>query len=289
MINKKVIVLGASGMLGHKMLQVLSRRFYTCGTLRKPHPSPILNAYQLYENVDAKNFQSVVDVLNKFNPDVIVNCIGIVKQLPESNDWNISHMINSEFPHKLDTYTQAHRGMKLIHISSDCVFDGTMGLYSEKSIPNATDIYGRTKFSGEVPNALTLRTSIIGREIDTCHGLLEWFFSKRGMKIQGYKKSIFSGVTTNELSQVVSDLIYCGTDIRGLYHVASEPISKFDLLTKINTYLDEKVIIEAVDGELVNRSLNGELLTKTTGLKVSSWDDMLKEMLVKDIVDYGGF
>jgi dTDP-4-dehydrorhamnose reductase len=286
-ISKKVIILGASGMLGHKMLQVLSRRFYTCGTLRKPNTSQILKPYCLYDNVDAKNFSSVLDVINKFKPDVIVNCIGIVKQLPESNDWDISHTINSEFPHKLDTYVQSHHGMKLIHISSDCVFDGTTGLYNEGSIPNATDIYGRTKFSGEVPNALTLRTSIIGRELNTCHGLLEWFLSKHGMKIFGYEKSIFSGVTTNELSQLVSNIIYSGFDFKGLYHVASEPISKFDLLMKINECIDEKVIIEPIDGEFINRSLNGDLLLGM-GFKINSWDDMLKEMLVTDRTDYGG-
>ena len=286
MIDKKVIVLGSSGMLGHKMLQILSRRFHTCGTLRRPNSSPILKDYQLYENVDAKNFDSVLKVLIDVKPDVIVNCIGIIKQLPESNDWDVSHAINSEFPHKLDVYAQAC-GAKLIHISSDCVFDGKIGLYSEKNIPNAIDIYGRTKFSGEVPNALTLRTSIIGREIDTCHGLLEWFLSKRGMKVQGYKQSVFSGVTTNELSELVSKIIYSGIDIRGLYHVASKPINKFELLTKINDYIEDKVTIEPVYGEVINRSLNGELLTRITGFQISSWDSMLKEMLVKDITDYG--
>jgi len=287
MINKNVIILGTSGMLGHKMLQVLARRFYTAGTLRKHNQSSILSSYQLYENVDARKFSSVLDVLMHFEPDVIVNCIGIVKQLPESNDWDISHAINSEFPHKLDTYAHSHN-IKLIHISSDCVFDGKTGFYSERDIPNATDIYGRTKFSGEVPNSLTLRTSIIGREINTCHGLLEWFLTKRGMKIQGYKNSVFSGVTTNELSQIVSDLIYSGTDLKGLYHIASEPISKLNLLIKINEYLDEKVNIEPVDGEFINRSLNGELLVKKFGIKILSWDDMLKDMLVKDKTNYGG-
>jgi dTDP-4-dehydrorhamnose reductase len=282
---KKVIILGASGMLGHKMLQILSRRFDTYGTIRKT-TSDILKSYCLYDAIDVNNFSSVLKVLGKVKPDVIVNCIGIVKQLPESNDWNISHAVNSELPHKLDTYAQSHDS-QLIHFSSDCVFDGTWGLYTERNIPNATDIYGRTKFSGEVPNALTLRTSIIGREISTCHGLLEWFLSKRGMKVQGYTKAVFSGVTTNELSQLVSDIIYADSNIKGLYHVASKPISKFDLLTKINEYIDDKVDIEPVDGEVINRSLSGYKLEREIGYKAPSWDDMIKDMLVKDKTNYG--
>jgi dTDP-4-dehydrorhamnose reductase len=282
---KKVIVLGASGMLGHKMLQILSQRFETYGTIRKT-TSEILKSYCLYDAVDVNNFSSVLKVFGKVKPDVIVNCIGIVKQLPESNDWNVSHAVNSEFPHKLDIYAQSHDA-QLIHFSSDCVFDGTLGLYTERHIPNATDIYGKTKFSGEVPNALTLRTSIIGREIDTCHGLLEWFLSKRGMKVQGYTKAVFSGVTTNELSQLVSDIIYNETNFKGLYHVASKPISKFDLLTKINEYVDNKVIIEPIDGEVMNRSLSGYKLERKIGYKSPSWDDMIKDMLVKDETNYG--
>jgi dTDP-4-dehydrorhamnose reductase len=197
-MSKNVAVLGVSGMLGHKMLQVLSNKFATTGTLRKPNTFQLLEPYELYEGVDANNFLTVMETLNKIDPDVIVNCIGIIKQLPESNDWDKSFSINSEFPHKLSIYAKSH-GMQLIHISTDCVFDGKMGSYREIDIPNAIDIYGRTKFAGEVSdiNCLTLRTSIIGRELGTSHGLLEWFLSKKGMKIQGYTKSIFSGVSTN--------------------------------------------------------------------------------------------
>jgi dTDP-4-dehydrorhamnose reductase len=289
-MSKNVAVLGASGMLGHKMLQTLSHKFETIGTLRRPYKSQILDMYSLYDNVDVSDFLSVENVLNKVDPDVIVNCIGIIKQLPESNNWDKSFSVNSEFPHKLSVYCKAH-GMQLIHISTDCVFDGKTGLYREGSIPNACDIYGRTKFAGEVSdiNCLTLRTSIIGREIDTHHGLLEWFLSKKGMKVQGYTKSIFSGVTTNELSSLVSDIIQNGRGLQGLYHVAAEPISKFNLLTKINSYLDKKIEIESVDGEIINRSLNGLKLKRVFGYAPPSWNEMLNTMLVKDITNYGEF
>jgi dTDP-4-dehydrorhamnose reductase len=288
-MSKNIVVLGVSGMLGHKMLQVLSNKFTVTGTLRKFNTSQLLEPYELYEGVDVNNFLNVMESLNKIDPDVIVNCIGIIKQLPESNDWDKSFSINSEFPHKLSIYAKAH-GMQLIHISTDCVFDGKIGLYREVDIPNAIDIYGRTKFVGEVSdiNCLTLRTSIIGREINTRHGLLEWFLSKKGMKIQGYTKSIFSGVTTNELASLVSDIIQNGRGLQGLYHVAAEPISKFNLLTKINSHLlDNKVEIESVDGEIINRSLNGLKLKRTLGYSPPSWDDMLYKMMVKDTTDYG--
>lgn len=284
---KKVMVFGVSGMLGHKMLQVLSDDFNVSGTLRKHNSSSILEPYCLHEGVDAGNFSTVSKVLKDVDPDVMVNCIGIIKQLPESNDWNISHIINTEFPHKLSTYARAH-DMQLIHISTDCVFDGQKGMYTENDIPNAMDIYGKTKFAGEVPDALTLRTSIIGREINTCHGLLEWFLSKHDMNVQGYKKSIFSGVTTNELSYLVADIINAGYGLTGLYHVAADPISKFDLLTIINSYrLYDKVEIEAVDGEIINRSLNRSKLRRAMGYTPPSWDEMIHDMLIEDLTDYG--
>jgi len=288
---KNIAILGVSGMLGHKMLQILSRKFETVGTLRKHNNSSILDQYSLYEDVDAGNFLTVSKTLDDINPDIIINCIGIVKQLPESNNWDISHAINSEFPHKLCTYSKFN-DIQLIHISSDCVFDGKQGMYKESDIPNATDIYGKTKFTGEISdsNCLVLRTSIIGREINTNHGLLEWFLSKKNSvystKILGYTKSIFSGVTTNELSNLVSDIIYNGKNLKGLYHVASNPITKFDLLELINKYTGELVTIDPVDGEVINRSLNGSKLKNALGYVPPSWDEMLDEMLIKDITKY---
>lgn len=288
-MTKNVVVFGASGMLGHKMLQILSSRFNVTGTLRGANRSQILEEYNLYEGVDVKNFVSVTTALNELDPDVIVNCIGIVKQLKESDDFNISHMLNSEFPHKLCTYAKSH-GMQVIHISTDCVFDGKTGMYTENSIPNATDIYGRTKFTGELHdiNAVTLRTSIIGREIDTTHGLLEWFLSKKSGVVYGYEKSIFSGVTTNELSNLVGNIIFKGKNLSGLYHVAATPINKFDLLTMINSYLkpNERITINAIDGDIINRSLVGSKLKIAFNYSPPPWKNMLDEVMIKDKTNY---
>jgi dTDP-4-dehydrorhamnose reductase len=177
-----------------------------------------------------------------------------------------------------------------IHISTDCVFDGKNGMYKETDIPNATDIYGRTKYMGEIPECLTLRTSIIGREILTKHGLLEWFLSHKSGHVKGYTKSIFSGVTTNELAHLVDDLIYnerC-KNLIGLYHVASKPINKFDLLKIINSYLkkEDKVDIESVDGEIIDRSLDGSKLKKDFGYIAPDWDTMIAEVMRRDKTKY---
>jgi dTDP-4-dehydrorhamnose reductase len=285
----KVVVLGASGMLGHKMTQILSRRFDVIGTVRRVPTSNILEGYKLIAG-DVNDLSTLFKTFDLIKPDIIVNCIGIVKQLPESNDWDKSCAINSEFPHKLSTYARSHNVRMFIHISTDCVFDGKNGMYKETDIPNATDIYGRTKYMGEIPECLTLRTSIIGREILTKHGLLEWFLSNKGGHVKGYTKSIFSGVTTNELAHLVDKLIYneyC-KDLTGLYHVASNPINKFELLKIINSYLEkeDKVDIEQVDGEIIDRTLDGSKLKKDFGYIAPDWDTMIAEVMRRDKTKY---
>lgn len=281
-MSKSVLVLGASGMLGHKMLQTLSKnKFTVCGTVRGTDTGKyeIINEYPLIGGVDAMNFNTVSKAIDKFNPNIVVNCIGIIKQLPESNDPIKSLMINTLLPHKLALYCN-QPGKRLIHISTDCVFDGKKGMYSEQDIPSATDLYGMTKAAGEVRDTwnLTLRTSIIGREIITQHGLVEWFLSNRGKKVNGYTKSIFSGVTTQELSSVVSKLI--NEHRGGLLHVASNPINKYDLLTLLNEHITDKIEIMPIDGEIVNRSLNGNsLMTSPFYYTIQPWKQMIDEMM----------
>jgi dTDP-4-dehydrorhamnose reductase len=285
-MSKSVLVLGASGMLGHKMLQTLSENKHTvCGTVRGADTGKyeVINEYPLIGGVDAMNFNTVSKAIDKFNPDVIVNCIGIIKQLPESNDPIKSLMINTVLPHKLALLCKStpYLDKKLIHISTDCVFDGQKGMYKENDIPNATDLYGVTKTAGEVIDShnLTLRTSIVGREIITQHGLVEWFLSNRGKTVNGYTKSIFSGVTTQELSHIVSRVINERT-LSGLYHVASSPINKYDLLKLINDRIDDKIEIIPVDGEIVDRSLNGNLLMKSPFYyTIQPWKQMIDIMM----------
>ena len=282
-MGKSVLVLGASGMLGHKMLQVLSEKNSVCGTVRNTNVGgyELISEYPLIGGVDATDFNTVSKAIKTFKPDIVVNCIGIIKQLPESNDVMKSMLLNSVLPHKLATYCTDNNS-KLIHISTDCVFSGKKGMYKESDVSDVDDIYGLTKYIGEIDDGhnLTIRTSIIGREIITQHGLVEWFLSNRGKTVNGYKKSIFSGVTTIELSRIVNKLIK-DDYIRGLHHVAAEPINKYNLITKINKYICERdqVNIVPVDGENLDRSLDGKRLFTTHSYQSPSWDIMIGEMM----------
>lgn len=282
-MGKSVLVLGASGMLGHKMLQVLSEGNSVCGTVRKSDVGKyeLISEYPLIGGVDATDFNTVSKAIKTFKPDIVVNCIGIIKQLPESNDVMKSMLLNSILPHKLATYCTAHNS-KLIHVSTDCVFSGKKGMYKESDVSDVDDIYGLTKYIGEVDDGhnLTIRTSIIGREIITQHGLVEWFLSNRGKTVNGYKKSIFSGVTTMELSRFVNKLIK-DDYIRGLYHVAAEPINKYDLIKIINKNICERdqVNIVPVDGENLDRSLDGKRLQITHSYQSPTWSCMIEEMM----------
>jgi len=275
------LVLGASGMLGHKMIQILDRnKISVAGTVRsKTIDIEFLKNYNIVGNVNAENFDSVKNAIELVDPDYVINCIGIIKQLPESNNPIKSHTMNSVLPHQLATYCTSC-GMMLIHISSDCVFDGKVGMYRETDVPNATDIYGRTKFTGEVyykPH-LTLRTSIIGRELSSKNGLLEWFLSQKHKSITGYKNAIFSGVTTIELSHLVSIIIKDYNWLSGLYHVASTPISKYDLLYALNDAFNNDTTIKEYYGEVSDRSLSGLRLKKTIQYEPPAWKRMIEEI-----------
>jgi dTDP-4-dehydrorhamnose reductase len=293
-MSKNVMILGASGMLGHKMMQVLSSRgCAVSGTVRDTNTNKydIIREYPLISGVDAFKFDTVSNAIRRCNPDVVVNCIGIVKQLPEANDPMKSLFINSVLPHRLATYCSA-RGLKLIHISTDCVFDGkSKQSYVETDVPTADDIYGVTKFVGEINDEknLTIRTSIIGREIVTQHGLVEWFLSHRGKTVNGYKKSVFSGVTTNQLAYTIGNIILSSYSFKALYikdtglmHLSSVPINKYELLNLINDELPEKdrVDIKHIDGEDVNRSLES-YISKI----IPTWRTMVSEMM-HDITPY---
>ena len=288
-MGKSVLVLGASGMLGHKMLQVLSKENSVCGTVRDLNVGKyeLISEYPLIGGVDATKFDTVSKAIKIFRPDIVVNCIGIIKQLPESNDVMKSMILNSVLPHKLATYCAAHNS-KLVHISTDCIFSGNRGMYRESDISDVDDIYGLTKYVGEINDFhnITLRTSIIGREIITQHGLVEWFLSNRGKTVNGYRKSIFSGVTTIELSRIVNKLLK-DDYMRGLYNVVAEPVTKFDLITNINKYIcdRDRVNIVSVDGENIDRSLDGSTLYRFNSYQAPSWDTMIKEMMT-DITPY---
>jgi dTDP-4-dehydrorhamnose reductase len=278
-----ILILGATGMLGHKLMQVLSHRFKVIGTVRGPATiyadHPVLRQMSLLGDVRAENFDSVVHALASARPNVAINCIGIVKQLPAAKDPLLSITINALFPHRLARLCQAV-GTRLIHISTDCVFSGRKGNYVESDGADAEDVYGRTKFLGEVSydGCLTLRTSMIGRELKTSHGLLEWFLSQEGKTVRGYKRAIFSGFTTYALAEIIAQIITDHPDMQGVWHVASEPISKFELLSLVEQVYGLDIQIEPDETVVIHRSLNADRFRRATGLVPPSWSDMIEQM-----------
>ncbi len=270
-------------MLGHKLAQVFSGRFETYATLRTQLNEPIFselsNKVKIFEKIDVENIESVKDIIEKIQPDVIINAVGIIKQLPSAKNVIKTLAINSIFPHQLAEIAEEN-GARLICISTDCVFSGKKGNYSETDIPDAEDLYGKSKNLGEVTdgNCLTVRTSIIGREIGTKHSLLEWFLSNEGNKVKGFKNAVFSGFPTNILAEILADIIENHPNLRGLYHVSSEPINKYDLLELIKKYYAANIEIESDENFVIDRSLNSTKFRAETNFQPQSWEKMIEKM-----------
>jgi dTDP-4-dehydrorhamnose reductase len=233
----RVLILGGSGMLGHKLWQTCVRSFDTFATFRVDAPPAsygLFDPARIVRHVSAQDFDSVIRAIANVQPHVVINCIGVVKQDAAAKDPLISIGVNALFPHRLAQACRAG-GVRLIHLSTDCVFSGRKGDYSETDAADAEDLYGRTKFLGEVDyeNALTLRTSMIGRELSSTQGLVEWFLSQEGGRVRGFKRAVFSGFTTRALAEIITKIINENPDMNGVWHVAAEPISKFDLLSRV--------------------------------------------------------
>lgn len=279
----RILVLGASGMLGNAMVRVLSEDAHHAvyGTLRSEGSRRYFKEtsnLNFVSGVDAGDFDVLASVMAQIRPDAVINCIGLVKQLAAANDPLVALPINSILPHRLARLCDLLKA-RLVHVSTDCVFSGLKGMYTEDDRPDATDIYGRTKLMGEVdyPHAITLRTSIIGHELGSRHGLVEWFLAQGG-SVEGYRKAIFSGLPTYELARVVREEVLPRPSLSGLYHVASQPISKFDLLELVNRQYGKGVTILPSDHLAIDRSLCGKRFEVVTGYKAPSWIDLIAAM-----------
>lgn len=282
----KILVLGGAGMLGHKMAMTLHRRFPdTALTIRDRLDAPLYRRMEPFreirvvEKVDAMNHGALEEMLRRLRPEVIVNCIGVIKQRHEALEAVPSIALNSLLPHRLAEIARSFSG-RVIHFSTDCVFSGKRGNYQESDPSDAEDLYGKTKHLGEVAseNALTIRTSIIGRELSHFQSLLEWFLSQRGNAVRGFTRVIYSGVTTNYLARLVGDLIAYRPELSGMYQVASDPISKHELLCLLRQAYALDVGIEPDDREVSDRSMNGERFARDTGYKTPSWDALVHEL-----------
>jgi dTDP-4-dehydrorhamnose reductase len=279
----RILVLGTSGMLGHTVFRYFSQytATETFGTLRSNQGLAFFDASQharLITGVDVEQFDSLTTVLAKVKPTVVINCIGLVKQLATANDPLLALPINALLPHRL-TRLCVLLNARLIHISTDCVFSGQRGFYSEEDVSDATDLYGRSKALGEVLDhelVLTLRTSIIGHELNSQHGLLEWFLAQQD-SVKGYAKAIFSGLPTVELARVLVDYVL-PNQLHGLYQVAAEPINKFDLLRLFATEYGRSIEIVADNTLVIDRSLNGAKFQQATGYKSPAWATLVRNM-----------
>ena len=281
--TKRVLVLGATGMLGSAVLRLFAQSsgYLVFGSVRSPaalrllpsdlHPSVIAG-------VDVENIDSLTRLFAVVHPDVVINCVGLVKQLAEADDPLAAIPINALLPHRLARLCEV-AGARLVHIGTDCVFSGAKGTYTEADAADAKDLYGRSKYLGEVdyPHAITLRTSIIGHELDGVRSLIGWFLAQTG-NVKGFKRAIFSGLPTVEMARVIRDHVIPHPELRGLYHVSAEPINKFDLLTLVAKTYDKAVDITADDQLVIDRSLDCTRFRQATGFEPKPWPELLRMM-----------
>ena len=276
----KILILGAYGMLGHKLFLTFSKRFDTFATCRSFHKkwSHILPKERLFADVHADNFDSVIRAVQLVAPDVVINCIGIVKQLDAAKDPIIAITINALFPHHLALICK-NAGARLIHFSTDCVFNGVKGNYTEDDPSDANDLYGRTKFLGELslPHCVTLRTSIIGHELNGRLGLIDWFLSQEG-KVRGFTQAIYTGFPTVEMARIIAEYVIPNEDLSGLYQVSSSPISKYELLRLVADQYNKRIEIEPYAEFSCDRSLDSSRFRATTSYRPPSWEELVTLM-----------
>ena len=278
----KILVLGASGMLGNAMLRVMSGQeaWSVFGTVRGADPALHAAAPSavLIPGIHADQPDSLLAAFAQARPDVVINCVGLVKQLSNAEDPLVAVPINTLLPHRLARMCEV-AGARLVHVSTDCVFSGKQGSYKELDEADAQDVYGRSKLLGEVdyPHAVTLRTSIIGHELGSAHGLIDWFLSQQA-RVKGYTDAVFSGLPTFELARVVRDFVIPHASLRGVYHVAAEPISKHDLLQIVNCEYGQNLQIEPDDQVKINRSLDASRFREATGYVAPAWPELIAKM-----------
>lgn len=276
-------MLGASGMLGNAVFRVMheAQSLEVFGTVRSsnvPHLFSKEVEKTIITGCNVTDHDALVKLFAEVRPDVVINCIGLIKQLADANDPLITLPINAILPHRLANLCDLV-GARFVHISTDCVFSGLNGNYKESDISDATDLYGKSKYLGEVdyPHAITLRTSIIGHELQSAHGLIGWFLSQQ-VSCRGFRRVIFSGLPTVELARVMRDVVLPKPELTGVYHVAAEPISKYDLLKLVADVYGKTIEILPDDVLTINRSLNSDRFFTETGYKAPSWQELIKTM-----------
>ncbi len=279
----KILIIGGDGMLGHQLLSSLQHKHDVRVTLRQDLAAyqqyGLFHAENSYAGIDVRRAEDLIPVMADFNPQAVINAGGVVKQRQAAKEVIPSLEINALFPHRLALLCKMV-GARMIQFSTDCIFSGKQGQYTENDPSDAEDIYGKSKYLGEVhePHCLTLRAPFIGLELSRNTALVEWFLAQRG-KIKGFTRAIYSGLTTIELSRVVEKILLEFPDLTGLWHISSAAINKYELLRIFSQLLErDDVQIEADDHFSCDRSLASQRFIAATGYKAPSWPDMLSEL-----------
>ncbi|EJD6400432.1 SDR family oxidoreductase [Providencia rettgeri] len=279
----KVLVIGATGMLGYSLFSNLSdyKHLDVFGTVRSIKKKEVFfknRISKLFTNININDTSSIERIINYLKPDIVLNCIGLIKQHDISKQHISAITVNALFPHQLANICD-NNGSKLIHFSTDCVFDGTIGNYKENDLPTATDLYGKSKCLGEVNYGrhITLRTSIIGHELSTSVSLIDWFLSQEKC-VDGFSKAIFSGLPTCYIAKILAELIFTNPKLKGMYHLSVDPIDKFSLLTLVAGSYKKRITINNNTSFSINRSLNSTNFRNLTGFVPPKWHELVEYM-----------
>lgn len=279
----KILVLGASGMLGNAIVRVLTENtdWQVYGTVRSESSKRFFNAdiaERLLSGIDVEQNDSLMQAFICIRPEVVINCVGLIKQLADADDPLQAIPINALLPHRLARLCELS-GARLVHMSTDCVFSGDKGDYQESDLSDAKDLYGRSKYLGEVAysHTITLRTSIIGHELQSAHGLVGWFLSQQE-RCNGFTRAIFSGFPTVVLAQIIRDVVIPRADLSGVYHVAAQPIAKFELLKLIAEVYGKSIEVMPDDRLVIDRSLNADRFRIATGYVAPTWSELVHRM-----------
>ncbi|MEX9611149.1 dTDP-4-dehydrorhamnose reductase family protein [Providencia manganoxydans] len=279
----KVLVIGATGMLGYSLFSNLSdyKHLDVFGTVRSIKKKEVFfknRISKLFTNININDTNSIERTINYLKPDIVLNCIGLIKQHDISKQHISAITVNALFPHQLANICD-NNGSKLIHFSTDCVFDGTIGNYKENDLPTATDLYGKSKCLGEINYGrhITLRTSIIGHELSTSVSLIDWFLSQEKC-VDGFSKAIFSGLPTCYIAKILAELIFTNPKLKGMYHLSVDSIDKFSLLTLVAESYKKRITINNNTSFSINRSLNSTNFRNLTGFVPPKWHELVEYM-----------
>ncbi|MCW7503750.1 dTDP-4-dehydrorhamnose reductase family protein [Leptospira paudalimensis] len=281
--KERILILGVSGMLGSALFKILKELDYEVfGTVRSTNYKNFFNDSELEKiitNIDVQNHDDLVSLFGEIKPTVVINCVGVIKQKSSAKEPLVVIPINSLLPHKLSNLCFLV-GARLILISTDCVFNGEDGNYLESDVTNAVDLYGVSKALGEIRDqghVVTIRTSIIGHEINSNRSLLDWFLNSN-TSVKGYQHAIFSGLPTNELAKVIGEYVIPNLKLKGLYHVSVDPIAKYNLLSLVKEIYSKDIEITPSDDVKINRSLNSDKFKSETGYIPPNWKELIKSL-----------